>query len=284
MVGDKHLITIELHLVFLQFELVFYLREIQHTGEVEGVVHIQVNLEQRIFERHRVELMVEFLVVFVGQCRGLLFPYRIGIIDDTGHFHLFFLVFAFGFLPFFLHTAADGNGQESAVFVQHAHNTVFFQKFCGVVGNVQNDFCATVCLVYLLHFELGRAVAGPVHSGHIVLVRLGFDFHQRRHHEGRVETQSEVADDVGCVGAFVFLYKLLSAGESNLVDVFLHFLLGHTDTMVDHAEGFSLFIHLHVDGHIAQFYIGFAEAHQGFHFLRSIYSVGNQFSKEYFLV
>ena len=93
-----------------------------------------------------------------------------------------------------------------------------------------------------------------------------------------------MADDVGGVGAFVFLHKLLGAGEGDLVDIFLHLFFGHTDTAVDDAEGFGIFVHLHLDGHVAQFHIGLAEAHQGFHLLRSVYSVGNQFPKEYFLV
>ena len=54
--------------------------------------------------------------------------------------------------------------------------------------------------------------------------------------------------------------------------------------MVNYTEGFGVFVHLYVDGHIAQFHIGLAEAYQGFHLLRSVYSVGYQLSEKYFLI
>ena len=68
-VGDIDLVAIELHAVLLQVELVLHLRKIQNAGEVEGIIHIEVDLEHRIFKVHRIKFVVELLVVLIGEGR-----------------------------------------------------------------------------------------------------------------------------------------------------------------------------------------------------------------------
>ena len=64
LVGDKHLVAVELNLVALQFDVGLDAWEIENTREVEGVIHIEVNPEKG-FVVHGVEGAVERLVVLV---------------------------------------------------------------------------------------------------------------------------------------------------------------------------------------------------------------------------
>ena len=53
-VGNEYLIAVQLYAVLLGVHSAFHLGEIEYSGEVEGIVHVQMYLEQRIFEIHRV--------------------------------------------------------------------------------------------------------------------------------------------------------------------------------------------------------------------------------------
>lgn len=176
-VSDIYLVAVELHAVFLEVELVFDLREVEHAGEVERVIDIQMDLEERVFEIHRVEFVVELLVVFVVQCGRRLLPNGVGVVDDVGNLNLFlfglfllfirvFSIFRFGlgFAPFCLVAAADGDGQETAVLAQQAGDFAFVEELFSLFGNVQHDFRAAFLFVKVFHGELGGAVATPFHG------------------------------------------------------------------------------------------------------------------------
>lgn len=64
MVGDKYLVRVELNLVALEVEIALHLREIEYSGEVERIVDVEVNPEQRVVV-HREEGVVELLIVVV---------------------------------------------------------------------------------------------------------------------------------------------------------------------------------------------------------------------------
>ena len=93
-----------------------------------------------------------------------------------------------------------------------------------------------------------------------------------------------MADDVGGILSFVFGEDVLGAGESDLVDVFVHFFGAHADTVVDNADSFIILVDLDFDGQVAEFAVGFAQRGQRLDLLRGIYRIGNQFSKENFVV
>ena len=82
MVGDEHLVAVELNLVLLQFDAGLDLGEVEDTRQVEGVVHVQVNPEQRLVA-HGVERAVERLVVFVFQRRRGFGPQGLHTVDDV---------------------------------------------------------------------------------------------------------------------------------------------------------------------------------------------------------
>ena len=73
LVCNEYLVAIELYLVALKFYIVLHAWEIQNAGQVEWIVNIQVNPEQR-FVVHWEECTVELLVVLVFQFSGSFCP------------------------------------------------------------------------------------------------------------------------------------------------------------------------------------------------------------------
>ena len=70
LVGDVDLIGIELDFVLLNLKIIMDFREIKDAGQMERIVDIQMDVEQRVVA-HRIEFAVEFLVLFfgdVGRC------------------------------------------------------------------------------------------------------------------------------------------------------------------------------------------------------------------------
>ena len=142
--------AVELDLVALELVAVLHLREIEDAREVEGVVHVEVDVEQRLAEVHRVERVVEvvvFLVLDVG--RGFL-PQRGHVVDDPRLLHFLGLGLAVlvGLaLDFLFHLARaklDRDGQELAVFVEQFADAAFFEELGGIVTDVKDDVGAAV--------------------------------------------------------------------------------------------------------------------------------------------
>ena len=48
----------------MQIDVALDAREIQDTGQMERVIHIQMNPEQR-FVGHRIQILIEFLIIFI---------------------------------------------------------------------------------------------------------------------------------------------------------------------------------------------------------------------------
>ena len=292
-VGHKHLIAIQLYLVAVGVDGLANLREIEYTRQVEGVVDVQMYLEQRIFEVHRVQLVVELLVVLVGQRRRGLFPGRVSVVDDARHllfdaFRALGLVLAFANFfkfrltvhPLALFAKADGHRHKAAVFLQQLQNLLFLKEFLAVVGDVQNDVRAALFALAFRHFERRAAVAAPVHC-RSVLPALGLDFNLVGHHKRRIEAQSEMAYQV-LLHVFVFVQEIVGAAKGYLVDVLVNLLLGHTDAAV--ADYQLLLVDFHLDGQVAQLAFELAARRQCLKFLCGIYSIRNQFTKKYLVI
>ena len=158
---------------------------------VEGVIHVEVDVEQRLAEVHRVERVVEvvvFLVLDVG--RGFL-PQRGYVVDDPRLFNLFGLGLAvlvglaLDFLLHLLCAELNRDGQELAVFVEQFADAAFFEELLRVVGDVEDDIGATVALRDFVHRVLGAAVTFPDDAVcAFVLARFGNQCDLRGNHKG----------------------------------------------------------------------------------------------------
>ena len=109
-VGHIHLVAVELDAILLQVDVALDLGEVEHTGEVEGVVYIEVNPEQRLIA-HGVEVAVELLVVLVGEFARSTCPQGVGVVDDVVLIGLHLLAI----LPILLLAEGDRDGEETAV-------------------------------------------------------------------------------------------------------------------------------------------------------------------------
>ena len=248
-------------------------REVEHTGEVEGVVDIQMNPEEGIV-LHGIEVAVEGLVILVLQCRGLFGPEGLGDVDDVRFVGLLLAAV----LPFGLLAEGNGYGEELAVFLQQFFDAVFFKEFLAVVVDMEHDVRSALCLVSLFEGEFGVSVATPL-VGRLVLPALGDDVDTFGYHEGAVESESEVSDD-GSGIVLVFFQEVGGSAEGNLVDVAVNFFGGHTDTAVADGEGAGFGIHLHLDGEVLVFAFG----GEGLQFLRGVDGVGHNLTQEDFVV
>ena len=234
-VGHEDLVAIELYLVALDVEVVLYLREVEDAGQVEGVIHIEVNPEER-FVGHREEVTVELLVVLVLQVGGLLCPKRLYIV----YYIVFVGIHLLAVLPFSLLAKSNGNGQEVAVLAQEAFYLVLLEELLAVVVDVHHDVCAALCLLHFFQREAWAAVATPFHGGSI-LIALRDDVNLFADHERAVEAKAEVTDDGVCV-VLVLVQEVVGSGEGNLVDVLLNFVGSHTDAVIADGDGLGVFV------------------------------------------
>ena len=276
-VGDEHLVAEELDLVAVNVDVALDFREVEHTGEVEGVVDIQMNPEEGIV-LHGIEVAVEGLVILVLQCRGLFGPEGLGDVDDVRFVGLLLAAV----LPFGLLAEGDGYGEELAVLLQQFFDAVFLEELLAVVVNMEHDVRTALCLVGLFEGEFGVAVAAPLVC-RFVLPTLGDNVDTLRYHEGAVESESEVSDDGGGI-VLVFLQEVGGSAEGNLVDVAVNLFGGHTDTAVADGEGAGFGVNLHFDGEVLCVAHVFAFGGEGLQFLRGVDGVGHNLTQEDFVV
>ena len=108
------MVGIELDLVTLELHLVLHLREVEDTREVEGVVYIEVNPEERLFEGLWVELMVEGCIVLVLELGRLLRPSGMNVVDLI----VFVGVDISSILPLLLLAEDDGHREELTILIE----------------------------------------------------------------------------------------------------------------------------------------------------------------------
>ena len=178
-VGDEDLIAIELYLVLLYFEVVPNLREVEDTGQIERVVDVEVDVEERIFG-HRVEGAVKLHVLFVGEVGRFLCPQRLCGIDDI----ILIGVDVFTVFPLLFLAEGDRNGQETAIFVKDRSDPRFVGKLFGIFAQMEDDVCTAFTFSCgLFHRVFGRSVTRPMHRLRPFTVGTGYDLHFVRNHE-----------------------------------------------------------------------------------------------------
>ena len=112
--GDEDLVGIELDLVALELHLVLHLREVEDTREVEGVVYVEMNPEERLFEGLWVELMVEGDIVLVLELGRFLRPSGMNVVNLV----VFVGVDISSILPLLLLAEDDGHREELAILIE----------------------------------------------------------------------------------------------------------------------------------------------------------------------
>ena len=113
MVCNEHLVAIELNLILLDSHSLLNLREVENTCQMERIVHIQMDVEQRIFVC-RIKCPIEILVILIFQLRWLAGPQRLYSVD----YLIFISIYIFTVFPFLLLAENNRERHEFAVLVQ----------------------------------------------------------------------------------------------------------------------------------------------------------------------
>ena len=152
---------------------------------------------------------------------------------------------------------------------------------------MQHHVGAALGLLGAFEGEGRAAVANPVGGFGAFLVALREDFHVLGHHEGGVETQAELPDNLvfgGRVLLLVLLHKLGGTGEGNLVDVLLDFLTGHAQAVVGNRDFAGFFVYGHAHFQLAQLAFELAQLGQALELLGGIDGIADQFPQENLVV
>ena len=205
-VGDVNLVAIELNLVAVNVEVVLDLREIEDTGEVERIVHVEMDVEKRLVHLERIEFVVELIVVLIGKVGRFARPSGVHIVDDVVLVGFDLLAI----LPVFLLAKGNLDRQELAVFAEQTFDGCVLEVLCELVVDMKNDVGSAVGLDGILHIIFRRAFARPMDRFRIILVAEREYLNLLCHHKGGIEAQTKMADD-GFGFVLVLIDELLCA-------------------------------------------------------------------------
>ena len=278
LVGDKHLVAIELNLVACELNVRLNAWEIEDAREVERIVYVKVNPEQG-FVLHGIERAVEALVVFVFQCAGRLCPQWFYVVDDVVFigFHVL-AVFPFGLLA-----EGYGHSHKLAVLVEQFLNLLFLQKLLAVVVDVKDDVRTAVGFLGLFQRERRTSVTAPLNGLSPFAVALGDNLHFLGYHEGRIEAQTKVSDNLSSV-LFILLHEVGNARKGYLVDIFVYFFGSHTNAAVADGERTCLLVQAYVNRKVALFTLEVALKSKCLQLLCGVDSVADHLAQEDFVV
>ena len=99
-------------------------------------------------------------------------------------------------------------------------------------------------LTSLRHAVVRTVITGPMNRLRIFFIGKGFNFHPIRYHKCRIESKTEMPNNLIAVSfILVFFDKISCTGESNLGNILLNFFLRHANTVIFKANGFCIRIH-----------------------------------------
>ena len=180
---------------------------------------------------------------------------------------------------------ADGIADIVGILADQATQTVLFQKFrvivlLGVLFQGHNNVGAGLCLGTLRNGVAVSAVGDPLPAG-LLAVLAGDDGDGGSHHEGRVEANTKLADDVDVLLLFHSLLEAQGAGLGDGAQVLFHVLSGHADAVVGNGQDPVFCIRGNGDGKLipiqAHLVIGQGSISQ---LVNGIRGVGDNFPKE----
>ena len=237
------------------------LGEEKDTGEGERIVDVEVNPEHGVV-LSGVKFVIEREIILIGELRRLFHPLGLGGVDYLGavgvdHRAIF---------PFLFKSGDYRHGEKTAIFAQKAVDCALFKELFVVIVDIKNDVGSSGCTGTVGHGVLGRTVANPFHRRCSILIRKRIDFNFLGHHESRVESKTEMADDrIGRV--LVFFEELFGAGESNLVDILFDVVGSHAYTVVGYSKRSGFFVDGDGYGEVAKLAFEFAKRRQRFQLL-----------------
>ena len=165
-IGNEYLVAVELYAVAVDVEVVFDFGEIEDACQVEGVVHVEVNPEERLFLAG-IKLLVESKIIGIGKLAGFLHPLGLGAVD----YKVAVGIGPCAVFPFALLATDYRHGQEAAIFAKQGVDALLVKEFLAVVVDVEYDVGTAGRTRACPHRVLGRTVALPAHSLGAVLVR-----------------------------------------------------------------------------------------------------------------
>ncbi len=236
-VGDEHLAGKQLDLALAGTEIVGDFGEIEDALQVEGIIHIQVHVEQRLVV-HMENLLVEIPVFLIGAVLGLFEPQGGCIVDmhrRFGRFVLCCLALFFRLLRLY-NLEIHRLRHKLAVAAEHLKHLVLVGELLLVVGKLQDDGRSAGFAAAVRQLIFHAVFAFPLHGRCALGVAAGLDGHFLGDHERGVEAQAEVADDAALVFTLVVFQKLLGAGKRHLIDVLFNLVLGHADAVIRKAQ------------------------------------------------
>ena len=106
---------------------------------------------------------------------------------------------------------------------------------------MEDDIGAGLAPFRGLQAEIRRAIAAPAHRLALASGTEAHQLHLGSHHEARIKTEAEMADD-RITFLLVFFQEVFGTGEGHLIDVALHLIGSHADAVIGDREGLRLAI------------------------------------------
>ena len=298
LVHDEHAVGVELKTLFIILGIIVH-RSVRRDKQHRGVGHCTLNARMDVTKRRLIVkklLRIEIVVVLVlqlllgflpdrdhgvqGCVFGILFPLGLVVIPcirrlllhaRTGHVHL------------------DRIADVVGVFFDQTLYAVRFKKFVvvfgfGVVLDGEDDLRAVLCLFTGRHGVAVRAVRLPAVCA-VAADRTGNDLNVLCDHEGGVETDTELANDVNVVLLFVLSLEGKRAGARDGAEIALELLSGHAAAVVLDDEAAVRLVESQLDGERIARDARFAFLHRVIvEFIGGIRCIRDQLAQENLLV
>ena len=280
LVGDEHPLHIELQPLLLdvrhqQIERRL-LRQEQQRLEFADALRRNVDRLQIIGAAEVRQMRIEALVLLLGDFGGFPQPDRLLRVE-----HL--VGDGFGLVVVDLDLGQDDRVfDEVGILLHDAADLPAFQILFGVAFQIELDFGARLLLRGGVKLVFALSVAGPADRRGVGTGLLCGQLHLFGHHERRVETDAELADQLRQVLLVALFLKHLQEGLGAALgdgaDVFDDLLLGHADAVVGDGQGFVRLVDREADLPLFREF-GPGQAFKT-HLVDRVGGVGHQFAQE----
>ena len=113
---------------------------------------------------------------------------------------------------------------------------------------MQDNLCTNRIFIAGAHLKCQAAVRLPVNSLCALLIRQRMDFRRIGNHENRIESQTEMSDNLLIICLILILFQKISrSGKGNLIDILFHFFRRHPQTIIGKGNRLFLRINFYVN-------------------------------------